>query len=113
MRRKLGKRDTVIFAAILMGLKGVRYCSFLQDHGLRPKWPDCGPATTYPKSYLSGDPSRKKVQDEKTRAKLHMNSYALSELATAFNTYLPEEFDQISPLLHSRNSPDASKTSNP
>ena len=111
MCRKPGKRDTVIFAAILMGLKGVRYCSFLQDHGLRPRWPDSGPAATYPKSYLSGDPCRKKVQDEKTRAKLRMNSYALSELATAFTTYLPGEFDQISPLLHSRNSPDASKTS--
>ena len=87
-RRKPGKRDTVIFAAILMGLKGVRYCSFLQDQGLRPKWSDSGPAT-YPKSYQVGDPWRKKVQDEKTRAKLRMNSYALSELATAFNTYLP------------------------
>ncbi len=113
MRQKLGKRDTVIFAAILMGLKGVRYCSFLQEHGLRPRWPDSGPATTYPKSYLSGDPCRKKVQDEKTRAKLRMNSYALFELATAFSTYLPEKFDQISPLLHSRNSPEASKTPTP
>ena len=113
MRRKLGKRDTVILAAILMGLKGVRYCSFLRDHGLRPRWPDSGPATTYPKSYLSGDPYRKKVQDEKTRARLRMNSYALSGLATAFSTYLPREFDQISPLLYSRNSPDASKTSTP
>jgi len=112
-RRKLGKRDTVIFAAILMGLKSIRYCSFLQDHGLRPRWPDSGPATTYPKSYLSGDPWRKKVQDEKTRAKLRMNGYAPSELSTALNTYLPKEFDQISPFFHSRNSPDASKTSTP
>jgi len=112
-RRKLGKRDTVIFAAILMGLKGIRYCSFLQDRGVRPRWPDSGPTTTYPKSYLSGDPWRKKVQDEKHRAKLHMNSYDLPELATALNTYLPKEFDQISPFLHSRNSPGASKSSTP
>jgi hypothetical protein len=113
MRRKLGKRDTVIFAAILMGLKGIRYCSFLHDHGFRPRWPDSAPAATYRKSYLSGDPWRKKVQDEKTRAKLRMNRYARSEIATALSTYLPEEFDQISPFLHSRNSPDASKTSTP
>ena len=41
-RGKPGRRDTVIFAAILLGLKGPRYCKFLQDHGLNPKWPDVG-----------------------------------------------------------------------
>ena len=97
-RRNPGKRDTVIFAAILAGLKGTRYCSFLTSHGIRPKWSDSGPAT-YLKSYQIGDPWRKKVQDEKTRAKLRMQGYPRSELATALNTYLPEEFDKISPLL--------------
>jgi len=80
----------------------MKYCSFLQDHGIKPKWSEPGPAT-YPQGYLAGDPWRKKVQDEKTRTKLRMNSYVHSELATAFNTYLPKEFDEISPLLHSRN----------
>lgn len=111
-RRKLGKRDTVIFAAILMELKGPRYCSFLEKHGIRPKWSVSGPST-YTKSYQIGDPWRKKVQDEKTRAKLRMNGCLPSELATAFNTYLPKEFDEISPLLHSRNSHHASKTPGP
>ncbi|HEY4899743.1 MAG TPA: hypothetical protein VIH91_02875 [Terriglobales bacterium] len=110
--RKPGKRDTVLFAAILMELKGPRYCSFLQDHGIKPKWSDSGPAT-YPKSYQFGDPWRKRVQDEKTRAKVRMNNYAGSELATALNNYLPDEFDKINPLLYSRNSPDASKSSTP
>ena len=109
-RRKLGKRDTVLFAAILKGFKGVRYCSFLEKHRIRPKWSDSGPST-YPKSYQIGDPWRKKVQDEKTRAKLRMNGYVPPELANALNTYLPEEFDEITPFLYSRNSPDASKTS--
>jgi hypothetical protein len=111
-RRKLGKRDTVLFAAILRGFKGVGYCSFLEKHRIRPKWSDSGPAT-YTRSYQIGDPWRKKVQDEKTRAKLRMNGYVPPELANALNTYLPEEFDEISPLLHSRNSPYASKTSTP
>jgi hypothetical protein len=111
-RRKLGKRDTVLFAAILREFKGVGYCSFLDKHRIRPKWSDSGPAT-YTKSYQIGHPWRKKVQDEKARAKLRMNGYASSELANAINTYLPDEFDEISPSLHSRNSPDASKTSTP
>lgn len=110
-RRKLGKRDTVLFTAILKGLKGVRYCSFLDKYGIRPKWSDSG-LPTYTKSYQIGNPWRKKVQDEKTRANLRMSDCVSSELATAINTYLPGEFDEISPLLHSRNSPDASKTSN-
>jgi hypothetical protein len=111
-KRKPGKRDTIIFAAILMELKGMKYCSFLQDHGIKPKWSESGP-DTYPRGYQAGDPWRKRVQDEKTRAKVRMNKYADSELATALNNYLPDEFDKINPLLHSRNSPDASKTSTP
>jgi hypothetical protein len=97
-KRRPVKRDTVIFAAILMELKGMKYCSFLQDNGIKPKWSDSDHAS-YPKSYQAGDLWRKKVQDEKTRAKLRMNNYARSELATAFSTHLPEEFDKISPLL--------------
>jgi 7-cyano-7-deazaguanine synthase in queuosine biosynthesis len=97
-RRNPGKRDTVVFAAILAGFKGTRYCSFLDKYGTRPKWSDSGPAT-YLKSYQVGHPWRKKVQDEKTRAKLRMQGYPRSELATALSTYLPGEFDKISPLL--------------
>ena len=107
-RRKPGKRDTVIFAALLMELRGLIYCSFIQEQGIKPKWSDSGPAT-YPKSYQVGDPWRKKVQDEKTRAKLRMSLYPDSELADALNFHLPDKFDEISPLLHSRNSHDTRK----
>lgn len=111
-KRKPGKRDTIIFAAILMELKGMRYCSFLQDHGVKPKWSDPSPVT-YPRGYQAGEPWRKKVQDEKARAKLRMNTYGDSELADAFNFHLPEQFDEIGPLLHSRNSRGTSKNSRP
>jgi hypothetical protein len=72
-----GKRDTVIFAAILLELKGMG-SSFLQEHGIKPKQSDTGFAT-YPLNYGAGDPWRKKIQDEKTRAKLRMQGYAGSE----------------------------------
>jgi hypothetical protein len=108
-KRKPGKRNTVIFAAIVLGLKGMKYCSFLHQHGIKPKWSDSGPAT-YPMSYQAGDTWRKKVQDEKTRAKQRMNGCADSELADAFNFYLPKEFEQLTPLMRSRNSHHASKT---
>ena len=70
-KRKPAKRDTVIFAAILRELTGMKYCSFLEDHGIKPKLSDSGPAT-YPLGYKAGDPWRKKIQDEKTRAKSRM-----------------------------------------
>ena len=63
-----------------------------------PNRSDSGPAT-YLKSYQVGDLWRKKVQDEKTRARLRMQDYPRSELATALNAYLPKEFDKISSLL--------------
>jgi 7-cyano-7-deazaguanine synthase in queuosine biosynthesis len=97
-KRRLVKRDCVVFAAILLGLKGPSYCSFLQSHGIRPKWPDADTAN-YLKSYQAGDPWRKKIQDEKTRARVRMKNYARSELASAFSAYLKDEFDKISPLL--------------
>jgi len=104
------KREAVIFAAILMELKGMRYCSFLHNHGIKPKWLESGPST-YPQGYQLGDPWRKKIQDQKTRVKQRMNSYTRPELATAINTHLPNEFDQVSPLINSHNSQNASKTS--
>jgi len=109
-RRRPGKRDTVLFAAIIRGVKGVGYCSYLDKHGIIPKWSDSGPSN-YVKSYQIGEPWRKRVQDEKTRAKSRMKDCAPAELANAVSVYLPEEFDEITPLLHSRNSPDASKSS--
>lgn len=98
-RRNPIKRDTVIFAAIVAGLKGTGYCSFLDKYGIRPKWSDSGLATTYLKSYQIDASLRKKIQDEKTRAKLRMQGYSRPELATAINAHLPKEFDKISPLL--------------
>jgi hypothetical protein len=54
-----GKRDTVIFATILAGFKGTRYCSFLDKYGIRPKWSDSGPATTS-KATKSATPGERK-----------------------------------------------------
>ena len=102
-------RDTVIFAAILKGYKGMKYCSYLDAHRIRPKWYEVGPRT-YLDGYRAGNPWRKKIQDEKSRTNVRMKSYELSELADAINAHLPKEFDEIIPLLHSRNSRSASKT---
>jgi hypothetical protein len=100
-RGKLGRRETVIFAAILLELEGPKYCAFLQDHGVRPKWSDSGPVS-YLKSYQAGEPWRKKVQDEKTRAKVRMSRYTQSVLMDAVNIHLPDLFHQISGLLPTR-----------
>lgn len=108
VKHELGKRDTVIFAAIVLGLKGMSYCSFLHEHGIKPKWADGGQAD-YRKCYLTGNPLRKKIQDEKTRAKVRMDYYPDPVLADAFNRFLPERLDELSTLLHSRNSRHASK----
>jgi hypothetical protein len=111
-KRKLTKADTVMFAAIILGLESTNYCAFLDKHGVRPNWSASGPST-YSKAYRDGEPWRKKIQDQKTRARHRMSSYTPSELAEAINKYLPDDFDQISPLLNSRNSPNASKSSSP
>jgi hypothetical protein len=111
-KRKLAKVDTVMFAAIILGLESTKYCAFLDNHGIRPKWSDSGPSN-YSKSYKEGNPWRKKIQDQKTRARYQRNSYSPSELAEAINKFLPDEFEQISRLLNSRNSPNASKSSSP
>ena len=81
---KLSRRDTVIFAAIVMEFRGSKYCEFLHEHGLRPKWADNGP-NSYIKSYQLANSWRKKVQDEKSRANARMICYAHSELLTAFD----------------------------
>ena len=109
-RRKLAKRDTVIFAAIKIGLKGPQYCSFLHERGIRAKWPEGAPAS-YPQAYKNGQPWRKKIQDEKARARARMELYAYSVFADALILHLPDEFDKITMLINSRNSQDASKTS--
>jgi hypothetical protein len=93
---KLQKRDTVVFAAILLGHQATSYCEFLHKQGVRPKWANGNSANgSYPVSYQSGDPWRKKVQDEKTRAKTRMNRYTESELARAFQTLLPALEDEL------------------
>jgi hypothetical protein len=95
---------------MLMGLKGMKYCSFLKDQDIRPKWSEPCPAN-YCAGYLAGHPWRKKIQDEKSRARTQMEGYANPALADAFNFYLPAEFETLSGLLNSRNSLPASKTS--
>lgn len=97
-RGRPGKRDTVIFAAVLIGHEGPKYCAFIEKNGVKPKWADSGP-TSYSKSYQAGHPWRKKVQDEKTRAKVRMKNHTRSELADAINIHLPTEFDAVSRLL--------------
>lgn len=102
------KRDTILFAAIVSDLEGLKYCSFLDKHRVKPKWSEDGPKS-YQESYLVAASYQKKVQDEKSRAKRRMSRYANSVLMDAFVTYLRSEFDQLSSLVNSRNSRDASK----
>jgi hypothetical protein len=100
---KLLKRDAVIFAAILMRLTGTKYCAFIHEHEVKPKWCDSDSrGESYPKSYKTGDPWRKKVQDEKTRAKVRMDRYSDSELSAAFHIYLPARFDVLRQRLSTR-----------
>jgi len=108
------KRDTILFGAIASGLEGLKYCSFLDNHRVRPKWSDTGPRS-YRDSYLASGSYKKKVQDEKSRAKQRKNHFEESVLAEAFITYLPDEFDNLGPLRNSnsRNSRDASKKIKP
>jgi hypothetical protein len=108
-RAKLSRRDSIIFAAILLGLKGMMYCSFLKDCGAKPKWSEPCPIN-YCAGYQVGSPWRKKIQDEKSRAKARMEGYTDPALADAFNFYLPARFKELSGLMNSRNSRPASKT---
>ena len=108
--RKLLRRDTVIFAAIKIGHKGLRYCSFLHDHGIKPQWRD-GDPTSYPQAYKTGPPWPKKIQDEKTRARARIKLYANSVFAEALLVHLRDEFDEVTRLINSRDSQDASKKS--
>jgi len=87
---------------------GLKYCSFLDNHRVRPKWSDTGPKS-YRDSYFASGSYKKKVQDEKSRAKQRMNRSVDSVLAEAFVTHLTGEFDKLVSLLNSRNSRDASK----
>jgi hypothetical protein len=62
----------------------MKYCAFLQQHGVKPKGSDPGPPG-YPTGYQLGEPWRKKVQDEKTRAKQRMEGHDDATLADCFN----------------------------
>lgn len=107
-KRKLLKRDAVIFAAILLGLKGLKYSSFLQEYGVRPKWSDSDSSPeSYPKSYRAGEPWRKRIQDEKARARARMNRYTDAELADAFSSHLPDRIDELRRQLATREAPSA------
>jgi len=108
-KAKPNRRDSTIFAAILLELRGINYCSFLKDHGVKPKWPEPCPLGYYA-GYRAGKPWQKKIQDEKSRAKARMQNYPDPVLADVFNAYLPEQFLELSGLLNSRNSRLASKT---
>jgi hypothetical protein len=102
-KQKLQKRETVIFAAILLGLEGKRSCAFLQERGISPKWLDSDSSPqSYVKGYMAGDPWRKKVQDEKTRAKQRVNRYTDVELANAFSFYLSDQLEELRRLLTTR-----------
>ena len=103
------RRDSILFAAIILGMEGTRYCAFLKEHGVTPRWePPC--PSHYDTGYKAGQPWRKKIQDEKCRARTRMKGYANSALADAFNFHFPGRFEELSGLLNSRNSRPASKT---
>jgi hypothetical protein len=107
---KPSRRDSIIFAAILFELRGMKYCSFLKDRAVKPKWSEpCPP--NYCAGYLAGKPWPKKIQDEKSRAKTRMGGFTDPMLADVFNVYLPDQFVDLGKLLNSRNSRPASKTS--
>jgi hypothetical protein len=102
------KRNTILFAAIVSNLVGLRYCDFLDKHRVKPKWSDTGPKS-YRESYLASGSYKKKVQDEKSRARRRMSQKTDPVIMEAFVTYLGSEFDQLSSLFNSRNSLHASK----
>jgi len=106
---KPSRRDSIIFAAILLELKGMKYCSFLKDHNVNPRWSEPCP-NTYCAGYLADGAWRKKIQDEKSRARTRMVRYTDPALADALNFYLPDQFTELSGLLNSRNSRPASKS---
>jgi 7-cyano-7-deazaguanine synthase in queuosine biosynthesis len=106
-RKKPKRRDTVIYAAIMLELRGLDYCCFLHNHGLKPKWFESGPST-YTKSYEVGRTWRKRLQDEKSRAGARLKMYPESELREALATHMPQEFQAITQRLNSRNSRSAS-----
>ena len=106
-RKEPDRRNTVIYAAIMLEYRGPQYCDYVDGHGLRPKWRDAGP-NTYRKSYDAGDPWRKKIQDEKSRAGARLKAYPENEARNALATHLPDEFAAITEYLNSRNSRNAS-----
>ena len=106
------RRESILFAAIILGLEGTRYCAFLRDNRVAPRWETPCP-TNYDTGYKAGQPWRKKIQDEKCRAKVRMKGCPDPALADAFNFYLPDRFEELTRLLNSRNSRPASKTSAP
>lgn len=102
------KRDTILFAAIIRNLEGLKYCSFLDHHRVKPKWSDTGP-NSYRDSYLTSGSYKKKVQDEKSRARQRLSKYHDSVIMEAFVTFFRPEFNELASLFNSRNSRDASK----
>lgn len=67
-------RDAVMFAAISRGLRGLRYCRFIQEHKISPPpdWVSAGCPKTYPEAHEVGQPWQKRIQDEKHRASVRM-----------------------------------------
>ena len=102
------RRDSVIFAAITRDMKGLKYCIYLDKHRVSPKWASEGP-NNYSESYKQSKTYQKKIQDEKARAKNRLNKFLRPVVLGAFVKYLPTEFEDLSSLYNSRNSPDASE----
>lgn len=102
------RREAIFFAGITLGLEGVKFCAFLKDHKIEPRWEQPCPEN-YVKGYLAGSPWTKKIQDEKCRARTKMKTYAKPALADVFNIYLSDRFLELTTLLNSPNSQGASK----
>ena len=82
IRRKTNPwREARFFAAIQASLEGMEYCRFIDSMGVRPleAWISEGCPGTYAGAYRVGEPWRKKIQDQKNKAKCRFGGTAPAE----------------------------------
>ena len=108
-QRPIRKRDAVMYAAIRLGLEGTRYCRFLDEQGIRLRVGDSETAS-YSKTYIHSEKLRKKIQDEKSRARGRMKSYKTSQIMEAINEHVPHKFDEVRQSMGTRHSQNASES---
>ena len=76
------KRDAIVFTAIRMGLRGRRYCQFLDDNHCDPllDWMKYGWPESYREAYFKGGKWLVRIHQEKNRAKKRMQQLSDEEL---------------------------------